>query len=737
MNRHEKVWYDEFDNLGCLGQGGNGDTFRVVEKKSGKEFALKELREKSKEKKRRFVREVDLVSEFSSCIEGIIPIYKYSKENFWYTMPIAIPIDKYIQKGNKEVDDIVSGIIQVAETLCKLHLNGISHRDVKPFNIYFFDNQYYIGDLGLAGDERNLDDDTKSDRALGAIFTMAPEMKRNPKVADGKKADVFSLAKTLWMLLTGDTKGFDGVYNPSDQSYGLKYISKFKGMHLVELEDLLKSATNNDPETRPTMLEFKESLSEWLVIKKDFEKSQLSDWKAINKHLFGTNKVESVVWKDLQSIINTMNVLGESPVFNHMLFSEGGGQDFTRVTKANELGCIYLYDDSGTASVIKPKALYYETFGNRYSWNYFLLEATPLNSILGDTTEEGYERLVEDKSNPVHYVSAADAQYGVYDYDSGDKLPDGYKVVYRYTTGKFLMVLKNGPYNQISGTYDGRHGMCNECEFRKYIESLADVTERLEQQGYKKEEILRLKYFDINPFEKKTSVGRDIKEKEDIDEVASFIINNYEEWNFKEIFVAKDCTHDLAYEFEFYKDSNFQLNRYFINVDGFIELNTGKTKNYVVYSRSSAIEFLQRLEAFLEKKFKAGGMVSTQFKSYFRPVLRKVRKPQHLFNLEEVKGAMRGADDRVNNTLVIDENGYVSIIKRNENVDLYPVRLETWIAGNNYVGKYSNLITADETYTACLSGWLDFLKSGKDSFVDYFYTEYSNEQLVSMINKYY
>ena len=44
------------------------------------------------------------------------------------------------------------------------------------------------------------DDFTKSDRGLGAIFTIAPEMKRNPKPADASKADVFSLAKTLWML---------------------------------------------------------------------------------------------------------------------------------------------------------------------------------------------------------------------------------------------------------------------------------------------------------------------------------------------------------------------------------------------------------------------------------------------------------------------------------------------------------------------------------------------------------
>ena len=38
-----------------------------------------------------------------------------------------------------------------------------------------------------------------------------------------------------------------------------------------------------------------------------------------------------------------------------------------------------------------------------------------------------YEYLVEDV--PGHYVDASYVQYGVYDYDSGKPLPEGYKEV--------------------------------------------------------------------------------------------------------------------------------------------------------------------------------------------------------------------------------------------------------------------------------------------------------------------
>lgn len=70
----------------------------------------------------------------------------------------------------------------------------------------------------------------------GAIFMIDLEMKRNPKPADASKADVFSLAKTLWMFLSGDEKSFDGVYDYLDQSHSLRYVSRFRKEHLVIME---------------------------------------------------------------------------------------------------------------------------------------------------------------------------------------------------------------------------------------------------------------------------------------------------------------------------------------------------------------------------------------------------------------------------------------------------------------------------------------------------------------------
>lgn len=134
-----------------------------------------------------------------------------------------------------------------------LRLRGISHRDIKPSNIYFYEGRFYLGDFGLVDFPDNTSGFTKENKGLGAIFTIAPEMKRNPKNADGEKADVFSFAKTMWMFLTGNEKGFDGVYNYSDPNCGLSYVEKYHETHLVELEELFQDATSNNPNNRPSV----------------------------------------------------------------------------------------------------------------------------------------------------------------------------------------------------------------------------------------------------------------------------------------------------------------------------------------------------------------------------------------------------------------------------------------------------------------------------------------------------
>lgn len=760
-----KKWTLLYTEINKLGEGGNADVYLVEDSKSGKRYALKELRSsnRSEEKKSRFVSEIQIARDNCTIIPGIIPVIDYSMEDYWYTMPIAQPIMDCV--NGKSLDEIIDGVLQLCETLGRLHEKGIHHRDIKPSNIYYYDGRFAFGDFGLVDFPDN-DDFTKSDRGLGAIFTIAPEMKRNPKLADASKADIFSLAKTLWMFLSDDEKGFDGVYDYLDQSHSLRYVSRFKKEHLVEIDELLKDATENNPDLRPDIHEFTKKLLLWREIADDFDKSQNSDWKFLTKQLFGKNVPGSSIWREVDAIIDVLNIVGSTPAYNHMLVLDRGGTDFAYAKRASEENCIYLYDTTGMCYLVKPKALYYESFTEDYRWSYFRLDLQNLSSVIGRYDYIDYEYLVED--TPGHYVDASCAQYGVYDYDSGEPLPEGYHLLKRYLDGVFLFALKNGPYNGISGTYDGRHSMVSNDEFREYIEYLMKMYLAINERAahderytdLSKEElddrILRIPLFNKNPFE---ISAYDEGEESDDEEVKrahaeenlivkkhAYIKENYTEWDFSDAFSVSGNaqTEPIDFFFEFtrsFTGSLFEMinnERRCICHDGFIkEISTDDLRECaVVHDRKKAITILENINRIFEDYLSKAGLEEIEdYHQYFEISIGRDGTPAHLFTKTEIEALMRNADDRHHNRLVIDGNGYARIISDEERAYLYPVYIEEWNAGNNYVGKYSKLYALDDSYKYCLYGWYRYLITGRGQFIDYLPERVDEAELIEQIKE--
>ena len=93
---------------------------------------------------------------------------------------------------------------QVCEGLHRAHKQGLIHRDVKPDNIMVGpDEVVKLTDLGLVKDVEGEQNLTRTGRGLGTPHFMAPEQFRNAKNAD-VRCDVYSLAATLYMVLTGE-----------------------------------------------------------------------------------------------------------------------------------------------------------------------------------------------------------------------------------------------------------------------------------------------------------------------------------------------------------------------------------------------------------------------------------------------------------------------------------------------------------------------------------------------------
>ena len=683
------------------------------------------------EKKDRFCIETQLVQKIQDTIKGIIPIFdaglpdEKNKEKYWYTMPIAEPIAKKFT-GQESIEQIANCVIELANIMNELHKKGIVHRDIKPSNIYFYKGGYCFGDFGLV-DYPDKGDLTQIKEPVGAKATIAPEMKRNAKDSDGKKADVYSLAKTLWMLLTRNETGFDGTYDAESKLMGLSGI--LRGEHIVELEELLYDSTREEPELRPTMEQFAKRLKEWLDIRASFEKSNLSQWKFIQNTLFGKIVPDSAKWSSIDDIITVLNFLGRMPD-NHMFIPSGGGEDFESAEKAGEDGCICIRTLGNV--IIKPKCLYVENIQKDYIWSYFRLELDELKPIYENDDSKILENLTEDVSG--HYISWKCGNYGYY--EDGTPLPNGYRLVCRYLKGSFVIFAKSSIYNDISGTYDARHSKMTSEEFRNYILNLRRCSLTFSYEAFmelaNKNPFAPSEDFDEKEKERKKQIERYKKCKE-------YVIKNINQWDFSEntVNVIKNENAKTGYYIKYEWDNSYCEKEYLCK-NGKVQCETETIKRYLTYDRNVAIKLVEELQNSVKKQCEETSIVfDTGYEQIFNVGIQRLSKPSHLFTYEELEMQLRNGNDSKDNRLVIDADGYVKLIEECAYLQLYPVRFEEYCAYNNYVGKYANLTDLNDEYIMCLQGWLLYLESGKTVYMDYKHKENNIEKLIEEIRKFY
>jgi serine/threonine protein kinase len=174
-------------------------------------------------------------------------------------MPIAEPFE-----NNKKLHDLVSiveAFAQLAQTLAFLAQYGVSHRDIKPENLFWLDDCPVIGDFGMV-DFPGKESVTVPNKKLGPLHYIAPEMLISPTIADGKSADVYSLAKCLWVIATGQQYPIPGEQRDSVYQTRLStYISHPKARLL---DKLISQYTRYNPTERPSMKEVEETLNLWL-----------------------------------------------------------------------------------------------------------------------------------------------------------------------------------------------------------------------------------------------------------------------------------------------------------------------------------------------------------------------------------------------------------------------------------------------------------------------------------------
>ncbi|MBL8753510.1 MAG: serine/threonine protein kinase, partial [Planctomycetes bacterium] len=135
---------------------------------------------------------------------------------------------------------------QVALGLRHAHLRGIVHRDVKPSNIVVTPHgQAIVLDFGVA-QVRAAADLTRSGATPGSPAFMSPEQRRGQ--ATDERTDVFSLAASLWQLLT-----LQRPFRDADLQKGTPELRNLRARNRAvppELDLVLRTAMDPDRDQR-------------------------------------------------------------------------------------------------------------------------------------------------------------------------------------------------------------------------------------------------------------------------------------------------------------------------------------------------------------------------------------------------------------------------------------------------------------------------------------------------------
>lgn len=145
----------------------------------------------------------------------IVPVYNVGSESgvHYYAMQFidGISMDDWVEQSRGESEivagyrpwkTVVSWAADIADALQTAHANGVIHRDVKPSNLMVdAQSKIWIADFGLARCQSDVSL-TGSGDLLGTVRYMSPEQASGKSALVDGRCDVYSLAVTLYELLT-------------------------------------------------------------------------------------------------------------------------------------------------------------------------------------------------------------------------------------------------------------------------------------------------------------------------------------------------------------------------------------------------------------------------------------------------------------------------------------------------------------------------------------------------------
>ena len=241
---------DKYEILKLIGQGGMSRVYLAMDKRLNKQWAIKEIEKRAKDKNNEIViqsaiAEANLIKQLDHpAIVRIVDIIDNGD--------VIYIIEDYIEgetlSSVLETQDaqpqelVIEWAMQICEALEYLHTRKppIIYRDMKPANVMIKpDGNIKVIDFGIA---REYKDQSLADTvSLGTKGYAAPEQFGGKGQTDAR-TDVYCLGVTLYHLLTGQ--------NPCEPPYEIYPIRHWNPQLSAGLEAIIQKCTQLNPDDR-------------------------------------------------------------------------------------------------------------------------------------------------------------------------------------------------------------------------------------------------------------------------------------------------------------------------------------------------------------------------------------------------------------------------------------------------------------------------------------------------------
>lgn len=196
-----------YEIISELGRGGMSTVYVGRDPLSNREVAIKVLPPEllhDETFRARFEREARVIAALEH--PAIVPVYDFGESDgrpfFVMRLMIGGALTQKISQGPISLEEVIRILSHIAPALDEAHSRGMIHRDLKPDNILFDQNdESYLADFGIV--KLSEAGATLTGNAIvGTPAYMSPEQGRGERDLDGR-SDIYSLGAIVFEMLTG------------------------------------------------------------------------------------------------------------------------------------------------------------------------------------------------------------------------------------------------------------------------------------------------------------------------------------------------------------------------------------------------------------------------------------------------------------------------------------------------------------------------------------------------------